>query len=125
MNFFIRTTIVIAAFAASSIALAQTQRDMPTPYAPTNFHTENIVQFAADVDKATNGKLKITLHSNGSLFKANEIKRAVQGGQAQIGESLLSGYENGDPIFGIDTIPLWRCCWSTLFRKSSPGCQNR
>jgi TRAP-type C4-dicarboxylate transport system substrate-binding protein len=65
MNFFIRTTIVIAAFAASSIALAQTQWDMPTPYAPTNFHTENIVQFAADVDKATNGKLKITLHSSG------------------------------------------------------------
>jgi TRAP-type C4-dicarboxylate transport system substrate-binding protein len=55
---------------------------MPTPYPTANFHTENINQFAADVDKATAGKLKITVHSSASLFKANEIKRAVQGGQA-------------------------------------------
>src|SRR6185312_15481119 len=78
----------------------------PTPYAATNFHTENIVQFVSDVDKATQGKLKITVHSNGSLFKANEIKRAVQGGEAQIGEILISGYSNEDPIFGIDSVPF-------------------
>jgi TRAP-type C4-dicarboxylate transport system substrate-binding protein len=63
---------------------------------PANFHTENIQQFAADVDKATGGKLKITVHDSGSLFKANEIKRAVQGGQAQIGEIIISGYSNED-----------------------------
>jgi len=34
---------------------------MPTPYPATNFHTENIVQFAADVDKATGGKAQITV----------------------------------------------------------------
>jgi len=87
-------------------ALAQTKWDMPTPYAATNFHTENVVQFAADVDKATAGKLKITVHPGASLFKANEIKRAVQGGQAQIGEILLSGYSNEDPIFGTDSVPF-------------------
>jgi TRAP-type C4-dicarboxylate transport system substrate-binding protein len=79
---------------------------MPTPYAATNFHTENVTQFAADVDKATGGKLKITVHPNASLFKANEIKRAVQGGQAQIGEILLSGYSNEDPLFGLDSVPF-------------------
>jgi TRAP-type C4-dicarboxylate transport system substrate-binding protein len=92
--------------AFSVAASAQVKWDMPTPYAPTNFHTENVNQFAADVDKATNGKLKITVHSNASLFKANEIKRAVQGGQAQIGEILLSGYSNEDPIFGVDSVPF-------------------
>ena len=92
---------------ASSLGAAtQTTWDMPTPYAATNFHTENVVQFAADVDKATGGKLKITVHSNASLFKAPEIKRAVQGGQAQIGEILLSGYSNEDPIFGLDSVPF-------------------
>jgi TRAP-type C4-dicarboxylate transport system substrate-binding protein len=97
-----------AAFALAVLgtAHAQTQWDMPTPYAATNFHTENVVQFAADVDKATNGKLKIQVHSNASLFKANEIKRAVQGGQAQIGEILISGYSNEDPIFGVDSVPF-------------------
>jgi len=87
-------------------AAAQTKWDMPTPYAATNFHTENVAQFAADVDKATGGKLKIQVHPNASLFKANEIKRAVQGGQAQIGEILLSGYSNEDPLFGLDSVPF-------------------
>jgi TRAP-type transport system periplasmic protein len=77
-----------------------------TPYAATNFHTENVQMFANDVEKATGGKLKITVHAAGSLFKANEIKRAVQGGQAQIGEILLSGYSNEDPMFGVDSVPF-------------------
>ena len=94
------------AIAGSGAALAQTKWDMPTPYAATNFHTENVTQFAADVDKATNGKVKIQVHPNASLFKANEIKRAVQGGQAQIGEILISGYSNEDPLFGVDSVPF-------------------
>ena len=99
--------VLAAAFAlAFGAAQAQTKWDMPTPYAPTNFHTENVAQFAADVDKATSSKLKITVHSNGSLFKANEIKRAVQSGQAQIGEILISGYSNEDPVFGVDSVPF-------------------
>jgi TRAP-type transport system periplasmic protein len=103
-----RIACFAAAFAVafSASALAQTKWDMPTPYAATNFHTENITQFVADVDKATGGKLKIQVHSNASLFKANEIKRAVQGNQAQIGEILISGYSNEDPVFGVDSVPF-------------------
>src|SRR6476646_8126919 len=95
---------LFAAYATS--AAAQTKWDMPTPYPATNFHTENIMQFASDVEKATGGKLKITVHSSASLFKAPEIKRAVQGGQAQIGEILISGYSNEDPLFGVDSVPF-------------------
>jgi TRAP-type C4-dicarboxylate transport system substrate-binding protein len=102
----IRALSGVLTLALSLGVAAQTKWDMPTPYAATNFHTENIVQFAADVEKATAGKLKITVHSNASLFKAPEIKRAVQGGQAQIGEILLSGYSNEDPLFGLDSVPF-------------------
>jgi TRAP-type C4-dicarboxylate transport system substrate-binding protein len=100
---------ILAAAVGLSLALgaaAQTKWDMPTAYPATNFHTENIVQFVADVDKATGGKLKITVHANASLFKANEIKRAVQGNQAQAGEILLVNFENEDPMFGIDGVPF-------------------
>lgn len=89
-----------------NIAAAQVKWDLPSGYSPGNFHTENLQQFANDVDKATSGKLKITIHSNGSLFKANEIKRAVQGGQAQAGEIFLSNFGNEDQIFGLDAVPF-------------------
>jgi len=87
-------------------AAAQTKWDMPTAYPANNFHTENIQQFANDVDKATGGKLKIVVHANASLFKAPEIKRAVQGGQAQAGEILLVNFENEDPLYGLDGVPF-------------------
>jgi len=88
-------------------AMAQSVKwDMPTAYPNTNFHTVNITQFAKDVEQATGGKLKITVHANASLFKANEIKRAVQGGQAQAGEIILSGYQNEWQVFGADGLPF-------------------
>jgi TRAP-type transport system periplasmic protein len=87
-------------------AMAQTKWDLPTAYPANNFHTENIMQFVADVDKASGGKLKIQVHPAAALFKAPEIKRAVQGGQAQAGEILLVNYENEDAFYGIDGIPF-------------------
>ena len=93
-------------FAIALPAIAQTKWDMPTAYPANNFHTENAQQFANDVEKATGGKLRIQVHANASLFKAPEIKRAVQGGQAQLGEILLVNFENEDPLFGLDGIPF-------------------
>src|SRR5438874_2469914 len=106
LHFAARAAVAVLAFALCGLAAAQTKWDMPTAYPPSNYHTENIEQFVADVDKATGGKLKITVHNNASLFKANEIKRAVQSGQAQIGEILISNYANEDPIYGLDSVPF-------------------
>jgi TRAP-type C4-dicarboxylate transport system substrate-binding protein len=101
------TVTVVGLVAASlSSAQAQTKWDLPAGYAASNFHTENLTQFAADVDKASGGKLKITVHANASLFKATEIKRAVQGGQAQIGEILLANFSNEWPIYAADGLPF-------------------
>jgi TRAP-type transport system periplasmic protein len=97
---------IVTALAFALPASAQTKWDLPTAYPANNFHTENLQQFAADVDKATSGKLKIQLHPNASLFKAPEIKRAVQGGQAQAGEILLVNFENEDPLYGVDGVPF-------------------
>lgn len=97
----------IALFAAlASSAFAQTKWDMPTAYSPASFHTENIRQFIAEVEKASGEKLKISVHPGGSLLPGAQIKRAVQAGQVPIGEVLISNLANEDPIFGIDTIPF-------------------
>ncbi len=58
------------------------------------------------VGTGTGGEIEITVHPAGSLFKGNEIKRAVQTGQAPIGERLLSAHENENPVFGIDSVPF-------------------
>ena len=98
--------IALAALTLGCSAFAQTKWDLPTAYPPANYHTENITQFAKDVDAATGGKLKITVHANASLFKAPEIKRAVQSGQAQAGEILLANFANENPIYALDGVPF-------------------
>ncbi len=91
---------------AASAAHAQVKWDLPAAYPATNFHTVNLQQFADEVKKASGGKLEITVHANASLFKAPEIKRAVQGNQAQIGEILLVNFQNEWQPYGVDGVPF-------------------
>ncbi len=121
--------LLAAALAATTAsAYAQTKWDLPAAYPASNFHTENLVQFAGDVDKASGGKLKITVHANASLFKANEIKRAVQGGQAQLGEILMVNFENEWPIWGVDGLPFFADSYDEawkLYQTQKPYLEKR
>ena len=103
--------LAAAALAIGTAAQAQTKWDLPAAYPAGNFHSVNLQQFADDVDKASGGKLKITVHPGASLFKAPEIKRAVQGGQAQIGEVLISNFANEWQLFGADALPFLADSW--------------
>ena len=111
-----RIGLLATALAFSATSFAQTKWDLPSAYPATNYHTVNLTQFAADVDKATGGKLKITVHANASLFKAPEIKRAVQGGQAQAGEILLVNFQNEWQVFGADGLPFLADSYDTAWK---------
>lgn len=118
----------LAAFALAGQVAAQTKWDLPAAYPASNYHTENLVQFANDVEKASGGKLKITVHPNASLFKAPEIKRAVQGGQAQMGEILLANFQNEWQIFGVDGIPFLADSYDSaakLWRAQKPFLEKK
>ncbi|CAN0655935.1 TRAP-type transport system periplasmic protein [Nitratireductor aquimarinus] len=106
MHHSVKFAVAAAALGFATSASAQTKWDMPVPYGDTNFHTQNIAQFAEDVKAATDGGLEITVHSNGSLFKHPDIKNAVRQGLAQIGEVLGSRLSNEDPIYEVDSIPF-------------------
>lgn len=87
-------------------AVAQTKWNMATPYPQAEFHTRNIQQFVADVDKLSGGELKITIHPAQSLFKHPEIPRAVRTGQVEMGETIMSNLANQSPVFQVDSIPF-------------------
>ncbi len=101
-----QAVVVGLAMTALGSAVAQTKWDLPTAYSANSFQTENVQFFVDELDKKTAGKIKMTMHPNASLYKANEIKRAVQTGQVPIGEFILSGAANENPLFGIDSIPF-------------------
>ena len=80
--------------------------DMPTAYAESNYHAENARLFAEAVGVCTGGSLEISVHANESLLKGEEIMRAVESGQALIGERLLSAHQDENPVFGFDSVPF-------------------
>ncbi len=90
----------------ASTTLAATKWDMPTPYGDGVHHTRNVKQFASDVEQATQGALKIQVHSGASLFKHPEIHRAVRTGQVPIGEMFMGLLGNQNPVFKADNIPF-------------------
>jgi TRAP-type C4-dicarboxylate transport system substrate-binding protein len=102
--------LTIAALAAAGAAHARndapTRWKLATGYRAESFHTENIVQFAQDVERATQGRLKIEVHPNNTLFRLAEIFPAVSAGRAEAGETIMSSLVNDIPIAGADSIPF-------------------
>ena len=106
MRMLLASTASIAV-AGSAFAASHAQKwDMPLAYAATNFHSENAAEFASCVGEKSGGALEITTHPSGSLIGGGEIKAAVEDGQVNIGERLLSAHANENPLYGIDSVPF-------------------
>jgi TRAP-type C4-dicarboxylate transport system substrate-binding protein len=108
--------LVAASVAAVLPAAAQVKWDMPTGYPVSNPHTVTLQQLARDIEFETKGALRIVVHPNGSLFRAPEIARAVETGQAQMGEILMSLLVNQNPIFGLDSLPFLATSFDDSYR---------
>ena len=98
-------TLATICFSATSIQAGE-KWDMPMAYSATNFHSATGAEFAKCITTGTGGDIEVTTHPSGSLFKGGDIKRAIQTGQAPIGERLLSGHQNENALFGFDSVPF-------------------
>ena len=94
------------AFSLNASAVLAEKWDMPMAYAASNYHSEHGVMFADKVKEYTNGDLEITVHAGGSLFGGADIKRAIQTGQAPIGERIMSAHANEEPLLNWDNQPF-------------------
>lgn len=77
-----------------------------TGYRAESFHTRNLVQFAAEVDEATRGALKIEVIPNNTLLRLPEIFDGVRGGKAEGGEVIMSQLSREIPLAGADSVPF-------------------
>lgn len=99
-------TLLLAALLAAGAAHAQTQWKLATGYRAETFHTQNLQQFAQEVQEATAGQLRIEVHPNNSLVKLAEIRQAVQDGKVESGETIMANLVKDIPIAGADSIPF-------------------
>jgi TRAP-type C4-dicarboxylate transport system substrate-binding protein len=126
MRFYKALIVSMVVALTTSVAQAETWQ-MATPYPESNFHTMNILQFAKDVDAATQGKLQIKVHAAGSLIKHQEIKNAVRSQQIQIGEFIISNLANENPIFALDSVPFVAVSFDDarkMYKASKPALEE-
>ena len=102
-----RCLAVIATLSLIFSPLAQAETwDLPMAYSASNFHSVTGKAFGQCVTLGTGGELTLKTHPGGSLYSGAEIKRAVQSGQVNIGERLLSSNANENAVFGFDSVPF-------------------
>lgn len=100
------TGAVAVATLVAAPALAQTKWDASVPWGPTVFHTKNLVRFAEEVKKATNGDVEITVHPGGSLgIKGAESLRSVQDGIVPMAEMAGFQQTGDEPMLGFEALP--------------------
>jgi len=118
--------VAVAGTFGATVAWAE-KWDMPLAYSATNYHSENAASFAQAVTDATGGELEIVTHPGGSLYKGDEIFRAIRTGQVPIGERLISALGNEDPIFEVDALPFLATSFDDamkLYEASKPVMQE-
>jgi TRAP-type C4-dicarboxylate transport system substrate-binding protein len=109
-------------------AQAAERWNMTTENPEGNYITAVAKEFAADIEKATAGELSIRVHANSVLFKRPEVKRAVQTGQVQLGDVLMSVLGNEDPIYEVDSVPFLARNYEDaqkLWKASRPAVEAR
>ena len=106
------SSMLVLGLGVTGLGLVSTPRfdvkiwDMPTAYPADNYQTETAQLFADMVNKCAADEIRIIIHAGGSLFKGDEIKRAVETGQVPIGERLLSVHSNDNQMFAVDSVPF-------------------
>lgn len=98
--------LILAALALAPAAHAQVHWALATGYREESFQTRNIVRFAQDVERASNGALRMQVHANNILVKLADVEQAVLGAKVQAGETIMSSMAADMPIAGADAVPF-------------------
>ena len=101
-----RLLMAVLCTASLASAHAQAQWRLATGYRAESFQTQNLVQFALDVERDTAGQLRIQVHPNNALVKLADIPKAVREGKVEAGETIMTSLARDIPIAGADSIPF-------------------
>jgi len=86
---------------------------------------QNIVYFKDEVEKLSNGKIKLELYDSAQLYKGNEIPQAVASGAIDMGLVLIDEYAGTIPAVGIFSVAFMFPTYEVLAKAADPNSQVR
>jgi TRAP-type transport system periplasmic protein len=92
-------TAVLVALVLAAPAWSQGKIDMAIFHPEKNFWTPTLMWWIGEVDKATQGRVKITPHFAGALVSVNETMKAVRDGSVPAGVTSAAAVTGQIPAF--------------------------
>lgn len=81
---------------------------------------QNIVFFKDEVERLSNGELKLELYDSAQLYKGNEIPQAVGSGAIDMGLVLIDEYAGTIPAVGLFSVAFMFPDYDVLAKAASP-----
>lgn len=112
----------LALFGAATASAAEIEWKYYTYFAANDKPTQLHKAFAEDVEKATNGRFKITVFASGQLpYKASDVLRIVAQNQVEIGD-VAFGFVAGDvPALNALSMPFSCTSIDKFYDKVAPA----
>jgi len=112
--------LVSVSLFASSQALAERTLRLSLQVNTKHPVGANIVFFKNQVEKASNGNLKIELYDSAQLYKGSEIPQAVASGAVDMGLVLIDEYAGTLPAVGIFSVAFMFPSYEILAKAADP-----
>lgn len=113
--------MVSAGFLFSTDALADRTLRLSLQVSAKHPIGANIVFFKEQVEKASDGKLKIEIYDSAQLYKGNEIPQAVGSGAIDMGLVLIDEYAGTIPAVGLFSVAFLFPSYEVLGKAADPA----
>ena len=82
---------------------------------------QNMVDFKNEVEKATNGEVKIEIYPSAQLYKDKEVPQAVSSGAVEMGIASLTRFAGTVPAVDIFYVPFMFDSPDKVKKATAPG----
>jgi C4-dicarboxylate-binding protein DctP len=119
--------MLVACFMAAVAALAAAPADAAktlrlTLQLPLKHHLgQNVQAFKEEVERETNGAIKIEIYPSAQLYKDKEVPQAVGSGSIELGVVSLAQYAGTIPAVDIFYVPFMFSTVEQVRKATAPG----
>ena len=114
-------TVISAGLFVSSEALAERTLRLSLQVSTKHPVGANIMYFKEQVEKASNGELKVEVYDSAQLYKGSEIPQAVGSGAVDMGLVLIDEYAGTIPAVGIFSVAFMFPNYDVLSKAADPA----
>ena len=120
-KFCMSIAVVTAVFLLTSTAYAEKTLRISLQLPLKHHLGQNLLNFQKEVEKESNGSLKIEIYPSAQLYKDKEVPQAVSSGAIEMGVASLTRFAGTIPAVDIFYVPFMFDSPEKVVRATAPG----